>query len=144
MRRGPPSPAPRIAAPAPVTVHWAVGGRWQPYSRGVRYWRSAVQKWEDTATPARSPKPPSRAIAARISPSPKVEQAPYRPKKGTSCPRAAKEELTHWLSRSPANSQSSFCTGQPHFSAALDSALCCMARSARSQVGSPKVSSPSM
>ena len=25
------------AAPAPVTVHWAVGVRWEPYSRGKRY-----------------------------------------------------------------------------------------------------------
>ena len=34
-------------APEAVAVHWAVGVRWQPYSRGVRYWRSAEQKWEE-------------------------------------------------------------------------------------------------
>ena len=89
VMQGPSPPRWRMTAPAPVTVHWAVGVRWQPYSRGVRYWRSAVQKWEETTTPARSPKPPSRAMDAKISPSPKVEQAPYRPKKGIFCSRAA-------------------------------------------------------
>ena len=67
---------PMVAAPAAVVVHWAVGVRWPPYSRGVRYWRSAVQKWEETTTPAHSPKPPSKVIEARASPSPMVEQAP--------------------------------------------------------------------
>ena len=32
-------------APAPVTVHCAVGVRCAPYSSGKRYCRSAVQKW---------------------------------------------------------------------------------------------------
>ncbi len=31
-----------------------------------------------------------------------VEQAPYRPKKGTSVPRTANPVPMHWLSRSPA------------------------------------------
>ena len=70
----------RITAPAAVAVHWAVGVRWPPYSKGVRYCRSAVQKWEETTTPARAPKPPSRVMAARHRPSPRVEQAPYSPK----------------------------------------------------------------
>ena len=65
-----------MAAPAPVTVHWAVGVRWPPYSRGVRYCRSAVQKWEETTTAAHSPKPPSKVMEARARPSPMVEQAP--------------------------------------------------------------------
>ena len=58
------------------------GVRWLPYSSGVRYCRSAVQKWEETTTPARCPKPPSSVMAARARPSPMVEQAPYSPKKG--------------------------------------------------------------
>ena len=34
MILGPCPSRPSTAAPAPVTVHWVVGGRWQPYSRG--------------------------------------------------------------------------------------------------------------
>ncbi|CUP67541.1 Uncharacterised protein [Flavonifractor plautii] len=47
-------------------------------------------------------KPPSSSRAARDRLSAIVEQAPYSPKKGTSCPRTAKPEPMHWLSRSPA------------------------------------------
>ena len=36
----------------PVTVHWAVGQRWEPYSRGIRNWRSAEQKWEEVMAQA--------------------------------------------------------------------------------------------
>ena len=53
VMRGPVPPLERITAPEPVTVHCAVGVRWQPYSRGVRYCRSAEQKWEDDSTAAR-------------------------------------------------------------------------------------------
>ena len=64
------------AAPAAVAVHWDVGVLCPPYSRGVRYCRSAEQKWEEAVTAAHSPKPPSRVMEARASPSPMVEQAP--------------------------------------------------------------------
>ena len=49
------TPLPRAArttAPAAVAVHWAVGVRWLPYSRGVRYCRSAEQKWEEVEAAA--------------------------------------------------------------------------------------------
>jgi hypothetical protein len=38
-----------IAAPAAVTVHWAVGERCPPYSSGNLNWRSAAQKCEAVA-----------------------------------------------------------------------------------------------
>ena len=91
-----------MSAPDPVTVHWAVGVRWPPYSRGVRYCRSAEQKWEEVTAAVRVPNPPSSSIAARERDSDMVEQAPYRPKKGTSVPRTANPVPMHWLSRSPA------------------------------------------
>ena len=49
------------------------------------------------------PYPPSSSMEARDRLSAMVEQAPYSPKKGTSCPRTAKPEPIHWLSRSPAS-----------------------------------------
>ena len=127
-----------------MAVHWAVGVRCPPYSRGVRYCRSAEQKCEEAVTAAHSPKPPSKVIEARASPSPIVEQAPYRPKKGTSCPRAAKEEPMHWLSRSPAKSQSRAEAACPALFSARPRACFCMALSDFSQVDSPKVSSVSI
>ena len=42
----------RMTAPAPVAVHWAVGGFCPPYSRGFRYCRSAEQKWEEVMAAA--------------------------------------------------------------------------------------------
>ena len=36
--------AANTSAPAAVAVHWAVGARCPPYSKGVRYCRSAEQK----------------------------------------------------------------------------------------------------
>src|SRR5699024_173449 len=63
-------------APAAVAVHWAVGGRWQPYSRGVRYCRSAEPKWEEVMAAAWWPQPPERSREASARLSPMVEQAP--------------------------------------------------------------------
>ena len=62
--------------PAAVAVHCAVGVRWFPYGMGIRYCRSAVQKWEEVMVAAMLAKPPSMSIAAMLSPSPMVEQAP--------------------------------------------------------------------
>ena len=50
--------------------------RCPPYSRGVRYCRSAEQKWEEVTAAANWAKPPSIIMAARDRPSPMVEQAP--------------------------------------------------------------------
>ena len=76
---GPWPPAARITAPAPVTVHWAVGVRWPPYSSGKRNCRSAEQKWEPVRAQAFAAKPPSITMAARPRDSAMVEQAPYTP-----------------------------------------------------------------
>ena len=76
---GPAPSADRITQPEPVTVHCAVGVRWPPYSRGVRYCRSAEQKWEEVMAAAQPPKPPSSSRAARDRLSAMVEQAPYSP-----------------------------------------------------------------
>ena len=81
--------------PEPVTVHWAVGVRCPPYSSGVRYCRSAEQKWEEVSAAAHSPKPPSSIADAIHRLSAMVEQAPYSPRKGASCPRMAKPEPMH-------------------------------------------------
>ena len=50
----------------------------------------------------------------------------------------------HWLRRSPAKSQSKLETASPAFSKARERALVCMALSAFSQEGWPKVSSLSI
>ena len=76
VTKGPGPSAARISAPAPVTVHWAVGVRWPPYSRGRRNWRSAEQKWELVMAQVMSANPPSIIIAARERLSAMVEQAP--------------------------------------------------------------------
>ncbi len=63
-------------APAAVVVRWAVGGRPVPSSSGMRYWRSAVEKWVDVAQTTQSmlrlsmSSPPSRVASLN------VEQAP--------------------------------------------------------------------
>ena len=77
---GPAPPEEIISAPQPVTVHWEVGGRWPPYSRGILYWRSAVEKCELVTAMAFDAKPELTAIEARASVSAIVEQAPYTPK----------------------------------------------------------------
>ena len=141
VTRGPGPRRPSTTAPAAVAVHWAVGGRWPPYSRGVRYCRSAEQKWEEVAAAAHCPKPPSSSMAPRARLSPMVEQAPYSPQKGTPQARAAKAEPTHWLRRSPASSMSSSSAFTPARSRAFSRAMCCMALSAFSQLSWPKVSS---
>ncbi len=78
-----------ITAPAAVAVHWAVGVRWEPYSRGVRYCRSAEQKWDEVTAAAYLPYPPLSSSVASARLSPMVEHAPYSPKKGTAAARAA-------------------------------------------------------
>ena len=52
VTRGPSPSRARMTQPEPVTVHWAVGVRCPPYSRGVRYCRSAEQKWEEVMAAA--------------------------------------------------------------------------------------------
>ena len=96
----------RISAPAAVAVHCAVGVRWPPYSSGRRNWRSAEQKWEDVTASARRAAPASTNTAAMASVCAMVEHAPYCPRKGISSPRRPNTEAAHWLSRSPANTQS--------------------------------------
>ena len=76
-------------APEAVAVHWAVGVRWEPYSSGVRYCRSAEPKWEEVTAAAYVPYPPLSRSVAKARLSPMVEQAPYSPKKGTAAARAA-------------------------------------------------------
>ena len=52
----------RMTAPDPVVVHCAVGGFCPPYSRGLRYWRSAEQKNGRRSEPLRrkqSRRPPA-------------------------------------------------------------------------------------
>ena len=64
---------------APVTVHWAYGGRWQPYSSGYRYCRSAVAKWLTVAQATVSKYPASTKHAPSASASVMVEHALYMP-----------------------------------------------------------------
>ena len=67
-------------APAPVTVHCAVGVRCPPYSSGKRNCRSAEQKCEQVMAHTVSAYPPSIVIAASDRLSAIVEHAPYTPK----------------------------------------------------------------
>ena len=65
-----------ITAPAPVTVHCAVGVRCPPYSSGSRNCRSAEQKCELVMAHTVSAYPPSIVIAASDRLSAIVEHAP--------------------------------------------------------------------
>ena len=61
------------------------GGALASVLQGVRYCRSAVQKWEETTTAAHSPKPPSKVMEARARPSPWWSR-PRRARKGDVLP----------------------------------------------------------
>ena len=92
----------RIAEPAPVTVHWDVGGLWFPSSSGNLNCFSALQKWLDADAIHLSAAPPSIKIDESCIPSTKVEQAPNMPYKGIPSSLKPKLEDIHWLSKSPA------------------------------------------
>ena len=65
-----------MSAPAPVTVHWLVGGRTLPYSSGKRNCRSAEQKCELVSAATFFAPQPSIRSEASMSDSAIVEQAP--------------------------------------------------------------------
>ena len=82
---------------------------------------------------------PSTRQAASSSPSAIVEQAPYRPKKGTLLGRRAKVVLMHWLSRSPPKMQPSWAAVKLPLAKTRSRAMEVMRLSAFSQLCSPKV-----
>ena len=65
----------RIVQAAPVTVRCEVGIACVPISSGMRYCRSAVQKWLAAAQATLLAKPPSMSIAPMSKDSDIVEQA---------------------------------------------------------------------
>ena len=132
-----------IAAPLPVTVHWDVGGRWLPSSRGNLNCFSALQKWLEVAHNAFSAKL-STAIADRAIDSTKVEHAPNTPKNGMLSSRSPKLEEIHWLSKSPAKQQSIFSDGIPDLLITVFTVSFIILLSAFSQVFSPQNSSSSV
>ena len=92
----------KSAAPEPVTVHWAVGVRWFPSSRGNLNCFSALQKWLEVAQSTFVAPPPSIKTLPMHNPSTNVEQAPNIPKKGMFKSRKPKFVDIHWFKRSPA------------------------------------------
>ena len=108
-------PCVQLAGGTPVTVRCAVGVRWVPISSGMRYWRSAVQKWLLTVQAAQEKYPPEIMAAPSSSASAMVEQAPYTPKKGSLSWRAAKLAETIWFKRSPPIRQSTRLMGISSF-----------------------------
>ena len=53
-------------APAPVTVHWAAGVRWLPYSSGNLNWRSDEQKCEEATEVVAEEAPAEEAPAEEV------------------------------------------------------------------------------
>ena len=102
---GPSPDLDNIAAPAPVTVHCDVGGRWFPNSNGNLNCFSALQKWLDAAHNTCCAHA-SVTIEPRLRPSTKVEQAPNIPRKGILSARSPKLEEIHWFNKSPAKQYS--------------------------------------
>ena len=100
--RGPSPLLLNIAAPAPVTVHCAVGGLWVPSSSGNLNCFSALQKWLEVAHITLLAAPPSINTEPKHILSTKVEHAPNTPKKGTFVSLNPKSEEIHWFSKSPA------------------------------------------
>ena len=129
---GPPKPT--RAQPAAVAVHWAVGARWPPYSKGRRNWRSAEQKWELVTASARRAAPLSTRMDATSSVWAMVEQAPYWPRKGMRKSSRPKVEEMHWFSKSPARMKSTSSGRAPAFERAWATASCCSWASAFSQL----------
>ena len=91
-----------IAAPEPVTVHWADWGLWFPSSSGKRNCFSALQKWLEVAQSTFVAAPASTKTLPKQRLSTNVEQAPNTPKKGTFNSRRPKLEEIHWFNKSPA------------------------------------------
>lgn len=96
----------RIQLPAPVTVHCAVGVRTPPYSSGKRYCRSADAKCDEVTQAETFAPPLSTADAAIIRLCAIVEHAPYCPRYGIPNFISPKLDPMHWLSKSPAKTQS--------------------------------------
>ena len=91
-----------IAAPDPVTVHWADCGLWFPSSKGNLNCFSALQKWLEVAQSTFVAHPPSTKTLPKQRLSTKVEQAPKTPKNGILSSRSPKLEEIHWFNKSPA------------------------------------------
>ena len=87
---------------------------------------------------AQSVKPPPTAMAASISPSAIVEQAPYSPTWGMPVFLRQKEELMHWFSRSPENTMPSRAGSRSAFFSSSFRVSRCMVCSACSKVFSPQ------
>src|SRR5690606_18420788 len=75
-------PSPSVdttAAPAPVTVYWAVGGFCEPYSVGYRNCFSALESWLHVPANTNFAEPEFTRLAANARLSIEVEQAPNTP-----------------------------------------------------------------
>ena len=125
-------------APAPVTVHCAVGVFWLPYSSGKRNCRSDEQKCEPANAMARLVWPPQQKRLPISSDSAAVEQAPYRPRKGIFSSLTANVDAVHWLSRSPPRMRSISSGFFAAFFSSTFSVRCTISLSAFSQLSSPK------
>ena len=126
-----------IAAPLPVTVHWAVGGLWLPSSRGNLNCFSAVQKWLEVAHITFFANP-STHIEPIHKLSAKVEHAPNIPKYGIFVSRSPKLDEIHWLSKSPEITKSISFVAIPDFASNPDTFSFIILLSAFSQVSSPQ------
>lgn len=76
----------RMTAPDPVVVHCAVGGFCPPYSRGLRYWRSAEQNGRRSEPLRRKQSRPSTSMAAETSLPPWWSRRRIGRKRGVLCP----------------------------------------------------------
>ena len=92
----------KTVAPAPVTVHCAVGVLCVPSSSGNLNCFSALQKWLDVAHITLFAPPPSRNTEPRHILSTNVEQAPNTPKYGMFVSLNPKSLDIHWFNKSPA------------------------------------------
>ncbi|MNC65467.1 hypothetical protein D3C75_1157610 [compost metagenome] len=80
VTRGPRPWGASTAAPAPVTVNWAVGGFCPPYSVGYRNCFSTVQLWLQVPASTYCAEPEETMSDPRARLSIAVEQAPKTPK----------------------------------------------------------------
>ena len=130
----------KTAAPAPVTVHWDVGGRWFPSSSGNLNCFSALQKWLDAAHNTCFEQA-SVITAPKLNPSTKVEQAPKIPKNGIFNSLNPKLEEIHWFNKSPAKQYSISDDAIPDFEIAIFTVSFIILLSDFSHVFSPQNSS---
>mgnify|MGYP007127196071 FL=1 len=131
----------KTAAPEPVTVHWEVGGRWFPNSKGKRNCFSALQKWLEVAQRTLEAAPLAINTLPKHILSTKVEQAPKTPKKGIFNSLSPKLEEIHWFSKSPAKQKSILVAGIPDFKITELTFSFIILLSAFSHVSSPQNSS---